>query len=335
VLGAGVRRASWELCNKILSYTHESRNMNHEVQNKMLNWHKFKRRNLWQHPIWGDFQKSIGRKTWMIEIEGASALVVQHKMPFGLNWLEVPRGPLFSDEKSLPEILKKIEEIGKNEKSVFVRMSSYEELKIKNEKLKITLADHHPETSLVIDLHQSEEEILTQMKPKGRYNIKVAEKHEVIVSESTDVDAFYQLLSKTGGRDGFSIHSKSYYENMMKSLGSNAQLLLAKYQDRIIAGGIFIYLDEWGIYYYGASDNEYRNVMAPYLVQWEAIKEAKKRGCKCYDFLGISPNDQKNHPWAGVTEFKKKFGGRIVDYPKAKVMVLRPFWYFLYKIRKG
>jgi lipid II:glycine glycyltransferase (peptidoglycan interpeptide bridge formation enzyme) len=301
----------------------------------MENWSTFKRRSLWQHPIWGEFQKSIGRKTRTIETDVAYALVVQHKMPFGLNWLEVPRGPLFEDEKSLSDILKKIEVIGRSEKSVFVRMSSYEKLEIRNSKFENTKHDHHPQTSLVIDLSLSEEGILSQMKPKGRYNIKVAEKHGVTVSPSTDVDAFYQLLSKTGNRDGFSLHSKIYYQKMIESLGDNAQLLLAKYQNKVVAGGIFVYLDEWGIYYYGASDYQCRNIMAPYLVQWEAIKEAKKRGCRHYDFLGIAPENQSKHPWAGVTEFKKKFGGKIAEYPVAREMVLRRFWYFLYKIRKG
>jgi lipid II:glycine glycyltransferase (peptidoglycan interpeptide bridge formation enzyme) len=309
----------------------------------MTNWSEFKRRSLWQHPIWDGFQKAVGRKTWIVETDGAMALVVQHKMSFGLNWLEVPRGPLFENDENLKMILDKIQQIGKDEKSVFIRLSSYEPMSagdpsskvgMTTRALKIAKHDHHPETSLVIDLDQSEEEILAQMKPKGRYNIKVAEKHNVTVSQSKDVEAFYNLLQKTGGRDGFSLHPKSYYEDMMESLGDNVQLLLAKYEDQVIAGGIFVYLDEWGIYYYGASDYNFRNVMAPYLIQWEAIKEAKKRECKYYDFLGIAPENQKNHPWAGVTEFKKKFGGRIVDYPKAQVMVLRQFWYLLYKLRK-
>ena len=114
----------------------------------------------------------------------------------------------------------------------------------------------------------------------------------------------------------------------------NAQLFLADYNGEVIAGGLFVYLDEWGIYYYGASVNSYRNVMAPYLIQWEAIKEAKRRGCKHYDFLGIAPENAKNHPWKGVTEFKQKFGGRTVHYPQAKEMVLRPFWYLVYRIYK-
>jgi lipid II:glycine glycyltransferase (peptidoglycan interpeptide bridge formation enzyme) len=303
----------------------------------MENWSTFKRRSLWQHPIWGEFQKSIGRKTWTIETDGAYALVIRHHMPLGLNWLEVPRGPLFSDEKSLSDILKKIEELGKNERSVFVRMSSYAPLQARfaNRAFSVARHDHHPQVSLVIDITKSEDQILAQMKPKGRYNIKIAEKHGVIVSPSTDVDAFYQLLSKTGNRDGFSLHPKTYYQKMIGSLGDNVQLLLAKYQNKIVAGGIFVYLDEWGIYYYGASDYQCRNIMAPYLVQWEAIKEAKKRGCRHYDFLGIAPENQPKHPWAGVTEFKKKFGGKIAEYPVAQEMVLRRFWYFLYKIRKG
>ena len=114
----------------------------------------------------------------------------------------------------------------------------------------------------------------------------------------------------------------------------NAQLFLADYNGEVIAGGIFVYLDRWGIYYYGASVSSFRNVMAPYLIQWEAIKEAKKRGCKHYDFLGIAPEGATHHPWAGVTDFKKKFGGRVTSYPQAREMVLRPFWYFIYKCYK-
>ena len=74
--------------------------------------------------------------------------------------------------------------------------------------------------------------------------------------------------------------------------------------------------------------------MASYLVQWTAMREAKKRGCKYYDFLGIAPEGVTNHPWIGVTSFKKKFGGEVTSYPRAKEIVLRPFWYWVYKVYK-
>ena len=295
-------------------------------------WKEFKRRSLWQHSAWVDVQRANKREVFTLEVDGAQAVVIKHGLPFQLCWLEVPRGPLFKNEAAFGEIMKKIEELGKAQQAVFIRLSSYEE--ISGDRFATTGFDHHPETSLVIDLDQSEEDILAQMKQKGRYNIKIADKHDVKVDPSDDIEAFYKLLSITGNRDGFGVHPKEYYANMIKGLGQNGQLLLASYEGRVVAGGLFVYLDEWGIYYYGASDIHYRNVMASYLVQWTAIREAKKRGCKYYDFLGISPEGSKNHAWSGVTSFKKKLGGRVVNYPKAKDLVLRPFWYTVYKIRK-
>jgi peptidoglycan pentaglycine glycine transferase (the first glycine) len=314
------------------------------MQEYLSLWGESKFRNLWQHPVWAEFQNAAGRKTWILTSHGASALVIKHSLPFGFSWLEVPRGPLFESEKGLSETLSEIVKTGKKEKAVFVRMNPYSELVIghafcvvlrsMNWSLVIAKHDHHPQTSLILDLTKTESEILAQMKPKGRYNIKLAEKHGVTVKQSSDVGDFYSILSKTGNRDGFGIHPQAYYKKMLDSLGKNAQLLLAEHQGKVIAGGIFVYLDEWGIYYYGASDSEFRNLMAPYLVQWEAIKEAKKRGCKFYDFLGIAPENAKNHPWAGVTEFKKKFGGQVTEYPQAKDMVLKPFFYWLYRLYK-
>ena len=290
--------------------------------------------NLWQHPLWATFQQSVGRKVWQLKVEGASALVVQHQISLSLNWLEVPRGPLFDDEKSLEAILQKIKTLGKKEASVFVRFSPYQKLPAPSSQLPAAIGDHHPQTSLLIDLTQSDDEILKQMKSKGRYNIKLAQKHEVEVVLSDDVKAFHSLLVKTGGRDGFGIHPKDYYQKMLEALGDYAQLLLAKKEGQVIAGGLFAYLGDMAIYYYGASDHSSRKFMAPYLIQWKAIQEAKKRGCKHYDFLGIAPEGAENHAWAGVTSFKKKFGGDVVSYPQAKDLVLRPFWYWVYKMRK-
>jgi len=297
-------------------------------------WQTNKRRNLWQHPVWAAFQGAVHRKVFLLEAEGASALLVKHDLPFGFCWLECPRGPLFKNKKDLLQILTDIQRAAKKEKAIFVRLSPFQGLGSADYELRTSQYDTQPQASLVLDLDQSEEDILKQMKPKGRYNIKVARKHEVTVEPSSDADTFYRLLSTTGFRDKFGIHSKSYYQKMLQSMPEKAQLLLAKCNGQVIAGGLFVYLDEWGIYYYGASAETYRNVMAPYLIQWEAIKEAKKRGCKHYDFLGIAPEGAEGHAWSGVTSFKKKFGGRTVSYPQAKEMVMRPFWHFIYRCYK-
>ncbi len=297
-------------------------------------WKNSRRRNLWQHPVWKQFQEAIGRTTFHVEVPGAQAVVIKRVMPFGLNWLEVPRGPLFENEEGLKGILEELKKLGAKEQSVFIRMSCYDPQLGSMPGLKIRNYDNHPSTSLILDLGGTEEEILEQMKPKGRYNIKVAQKHNLRVAPAEDVDIFYNILCMTGERDGFKLHSKDFYLTMLKSLGENAQLLAVYYEERPVAAGIFLTLDEWGIYYYGASDHHYRNLMAPYLLQWEAIREAKRRGCKFYDFLGIAPQNSFRHRWAGVTEFKLKFGGRIVEYPQARELVLRPWWYFFYQVYK-
>ena len=303
-------------------------------------WERHPSRNLWQHPLWAKFQELIGRKTWLLKGDHASALVVRHPLPLGFCWLEIPRGPLFASHKAAEVFLGQVANLAKSEKAIFVRFSPFENLnighslEIGNWKLEIAKHDHHPQTTLVLDLSLSEEDLLKQMKPKGRYNIKVAEKGGVTVRENQGVDPFYDLLVKTTGRDGFSANPKAYYEKMLQALQPHAQLLMAGKDGKAIAGGIFVYLDKVGTYYYGASDHEYRNLMAPYLLQWEAIKEAKRRGCKTYDFLGIAPEGATSHPWAGVTEFKKKFGGTVVNYPQAKELVIRPIWYWVYKIYK-
>lgn len=301
----------------------------------MNHWKEFNHRNLWQHPLWEAFQQSIGRKTYQLSNAGAQALMIKHSLPFGLCWFEVPRGPLYKDDTSLDHLIKEAREVAMRENAVFIRFSSYAPLRQNSSPLQKTSFDKHPENSLILNLEQTEEEILSQMKPKGRYNIKVAQKHGITVSASQDVSFFHQILKKTGARDGFGIHPLSYYQNMLQALGSKAQLLEAKYEGRIIAGGIFVYLDDWGIYYYGASDHHYRKYMAPYLIQWEAIKEAKKRACKTYDFLGVAPEGVSNHAWSGVSKFKHKFGGEIVSYPKAQDLVIKPLWYLAYKLYKA
>jgi lipid II:glycine glycyltransferase (peptidoglycan interpeptide bridge formation enzyme) len=79
-----------------------------------------------------------------------------------------------------------------------------------------------------------------------------------------------------------------------------------------------------GIYYYGASSYEHRNLMAPYLLQWEAMRLCKKSGCDHYDLLGISAPDSVDDPWAGISDFKRKFGGTVITYPPEQTLVLRP-----------
>lgn len=288
--------------------------------------------NLWQSPLWEKFQKRLGKKTWFLNNKKTQLLAIQHNLPLGYNWIDIPRGPIGQPE-DYQLLLEELITSAKKEKTVYIRImpeSSYQ-LLTTNYSLKQAHANHQPETTLKLDTTLSEEELLKQMKPKGRYNIRLAQKKGVIIKESKNVAAFFKIFQETTTRNKFGGHSQEYYETMLEVLGNKAQLILAEYEDKIIAGGIFTYLNQEAIYYYGASSNQHRNVMAPYLIQWTAVKEAKKRKCKTYDFLGISPEKaNKNHPWKGVTSFKKKFGGTVINYYPAQEIILNPFIYNLF-----
>lgn len=305
-----------------------------------------------QTSAWGEFQSQLpGRnKHWRLAVEDengkiiATALIIRQALPLKKCWLYCPRGPLadYQHPEALKLLLQKIRDMAKHERAVFFRMDppllAEEKIDWKHLGAQKAHAHYQPENTLILDLDRDEEELLKQMKPKGRYNIKVAQKNGVIVRKSSnspeDIDAFYRLLQQTTSRDEFSGHQKKFYSDMLKTLGEKALLYLAEYQEKIIAGIIVTHHNDTAIYYFGASGNEYRNVMAPYLLQWQAIKDAQKSRMKYYDFLGIAPENCPRHPWAGVTDFKLKFGGRRVDYQPAQEIPYQPFWYLAIKLLK-
>ena len=185
-----------------------------------------------------------------------------------------------------------------------------------------------PEATRIIDLASSEEDILKQMKQKGRYNIGVARKHGIIVQQTEDVDAFHRLLKQTGERDQFGIKPLSHYKRLLQSIPGSF-LLLAYPSHRnaaeAIAGLLAVIYGKKGIYYYGASAYEHRALMAPYLLQWEAMQYCKAHGCTQYDLLGVAPEGSgDDHAWAGITSFKEKFGGTLIPYPPEQQIILRP-----------
>ncbi len=297
---------------------------------------------------WGEFQsKSAARdKFWPIVIEEdgriiASALIIRQKLPAGRCWLYCPRGPLVdysSDNFSF--LCGKVREIARREKAVFWRIDPAlpADTRVFNG-FYSAHAHYQPENTLMVDLNNSEENIMAQMKPKGRYNIRLAEKKGVTVAASKhpeeDIEYFYRLLTDTTSRDGFSGHDKEYYRQMLKILGpEKVRLYLADYEGDVIAATIVTFFRDTAIYYFGASGNMHRNVMAPYLLQWEAMQDARKMGLKWYDFLGIAPENNPRHAWAGVTQFKLKFGGEQFDYMPAQERVFRPLEYSAIRLLK-
>jgi lipid II:glycine glycyltransferase (peptidoglycan interpeptide bridge formation enzyme) len=193
-----------------------------------------------------------------------------------------------------------------------------------------------PDTVLV-DLRPPEELILRGMKPKWRYNIGLAGKRGVAIRRADEegLDIFYALLRETAKRDGISIHGKEYYETLFShcrdySPGILAggppelRLYLAEHQGEVLASVILLFRGSEGVYLYGASSDHKRNLMAPYALQWRAMREAKAAGCLQYDLFGIPPGEDPAHPMAGLYRFKTGFGGRIIHRPGSWDYTYRP-----------
>lgn len=300
---------------------------------------------------WGELQTTLkGRpafRGFAVQEDGewlASLMVIRQEMGMGKSWLWAPRGPVFKaglSAEDAQEAWKLLQDACKNwarlKGDVFLRVEPGVLSEDFNLGGKPSRKEYCPSSTLILDLTLSEKELLEQMTQKGRYNIKVAEKAGVRVRRGTsqDLTAFYAVLNETSGRDGFSVHDLSFYEDFMRILGDSARLYVAEHEGRMLGGLLATFFGDTATYYFGASSNEDRKVMAPYLLQWTAILDAKKEGYKKYDFLGIAPEGDGGHVLAGVTQFKTRFGGKRVDTCGARVFVYRRLWWLLYRVAKS
>ena len=277
---------------------------------------------------------------WDLQIEKRKVALWEYW--FFIIWLDKKIDKLTSE---------KIINLAKKEKVLFVQVENldYENIEenknfIENKNFKKWYYKKFitPYTAL-INLELDEEEILANMKPKWRYNIRLTEKKWVVakIYNKTDknIKIFYDLMKQTTSRDNFFWNSLEYYKTFLKKI-DNSKLILAEYEWEIIAWWIFIFDKNLSINYYWASTSEkkYRNLMAPYRVQWEAIKYAKNYPSKIYDFLWIASPEEKNSPLAWVTDFKLKLTKNSKKVSDSYIFINKKFKYkiieFLRKLKK-
>jgi len=225
--------------------------------------------------------------------------------------------------------------------------------------------DHSPRATILIDLEKSEKELLFEMHSKTRYNLRLSGRKEVnvkISDERLEIRDFLDLLEKTAERDEFNTHPRKYYEYMLElpfiklftahlpplnppltQQKANPHLVSpllrgrkrggSKGGRRVAAGAIVSFFGNRATYLHGASDYESRKFMAPHLLHWEIIKQAKKQGIKYYDLGGVAlKTADKNHPWQGISKFKQGFGGEYIEYVGTLDYVTNPLWYMIYKL---
>ena len=310
---------------------------------------KFNDVHILQTSDWGHFKSEFGWDIFRIAGENSGAQILFKKLPVGLTWAYLPKGPF---GKNWEEIWPEIDNECKSRRAVFLKIEpDYWEgslqhvepaikLPVKNRKSEHSI---QPPRTLVIDISGSFEEILARMKQKTRYNIRLADKKGVKVFSSSNIDRFYQLCTETGNRDQFGIHSQNYYTSVYDKFSKKEQceLLFAEFEGKLLAATMVFCNNIRAWYFYGASSNEYRNLMASYAAQWAAIKWARGKGCKEYDLWGVPDNEldeletqftqQSSGLW-GVYRFKRGFGGCLrKSYPTID-RVYNPYIYVLYKM---
>ncbi|HNZ26410.1 MAG TPA: peptidoglycan bridge formation glycyltransferase FemA/FemB family protein [Spirochaetota bacterium] len=327
---------------------------NNEELNKYVNFvDGISHSGVWFYPNWLSFQKASGRARdgfiFAVEDEKndilATGMYLIQRSSFKINYAYIPAGLLFKEfNREIYElILTNVATIAKEEKVLYTQLDSITPFNKSDRDLLGGFKRHIfkqklpiPTWTNVLNLKLSEEELLSQMKPKGRYNIRLAQKKGIEIYKGTenDIDLFYQMALDTASRDKFRLNPKEYYLSMLKNL-SNSVLLFAKHESDVLCGGIFTYTKNQGLYYYGASANIKRNLMAPYLLQWEAIKIAKEKNCLFYDFLGIADPDDKKDQLISVTDFKLKFGGEVVRFQEPYHIIHNVKKYYIYRFLKN
>jgi len=306
---------------------------------------------------WGEFLEVSGAEILRVGVKKSAgkeweillaATLVKKKIGGKFFYYYAPRGPIYKQSGNPVEVLEFLfQEIKKlNEPALFLR---FEILEFKADEFKKIASPEkpllfkktinlQPAKTLLLDLKKSTEELLKEMHQKTRYNIRLAEKHGVVIKEgkADELKEFWRLLKTTGERDNFRLHPFSHYEKLM-ALNNQApgfiKLYFAQVEGKNIAAGIFSFYGDKVTYLHGASDNEFRNLMSPYLLQWSLIKYAQAAGYLYYDFYGI---DEKK--WPGVTRFKTGFGGYVFEYSGTSDLVFKPVIYrvyeFLRKLRR-
>lgn len=251
------------------------------------------------------------------------------------SFLLCPHGPLVEDEPALAAFTKGAVEIAKQQRCDFIRFCPLHEDTpthcgwFKKLGFRPAPIHMHPELSWMLDITKSEDQLLMEMRKTTRYLIKRSEKDGVSISMSTDpadIKLFWPIYQETAARQHFTPFSKKYLEEEFKLFAADNQIafFFAHYQGEVISVAIIVFYGESAFYHHSGSTNKFEKVNASYLLQWRAIQEAKKRGCTLYNFWGIAPEDKPKHPWAGLSLFKKGFGGFAEAYVHAQDYPLTP-----------
>ncbi len=288
---------------------------------------------------WGEFHKALGNKInrsgFFVNNQLTGVMLTIVESAKRGRYLIVPGGPIidWSSKKSVQAAFMEMRQIAISEKCVFVRIRPQLIEDAKSIKIfRDNGARHSPmhltaDLTSQLDITKSEEELLVNMRKGTRYEVRKAEKLGIKITASKDekqIKEFYDLQLKTAERQHFVPFSQKFFSEQFKVFfdADKALIFTATYENKILAQAFIIFYGKKAVYHYGVSTDEGRKYPGAYLLQWAAIKEAKKRGIEKYNFWGVAPEDNKTHRFAGVSLFKRGFGGEDVQYLHAHDLVI-------------
>lgn len=295
---------------------------------------------------WGSLKTAFGWIAETVQCGQAGAQILYRKLPFGKSIGYIPKGPVGTNWN---DVWEEIDLVSKKHQAIF--------LKIEPDLWEPSDPQHffprgmdiipsnpiQPRRTILVSLAGSEDDWMKRMKQKTRYNIRLAEKKDIKIHLSSNLEMFHDLMLITGKRDKFGVHNKQYYQRAFEIFNKigNCALLEARYLDRVLGGLMVFSHNHRAWYFYGASSDFERNRMPTYLLQWEAMRWAASKGCTEYDLWGVPDFDeseleqgfQKNAQdlW-GVYRFKRGFGGEVVRSVGAYDRIYNPAFYRVYSL---
>lgn len=293
------------------------------------------------HPLqtweWGEFRKTWGNEVIRLPF----GQIMFHKVPF----FPYKIGTFEKGPEPSREMLKTLKELGKKEKAVFIKLEpnclkSGQLVKLVHSNGCIPGKTLFTPTTFWIDLTPSEDDLMKSFHPKTRYNIRLALRHGVTVTEDNSDKAFEKYLAltrETTQRQGFYAHTEKYHRLMWKFLHQSlvtshqppiAHLLTACYQGKIITTWILFVWKNFLYYPYGASTDEDKDVMANNLMMWEAIKFGKRLGLTTFDLWGREPGK-------GFTKFKEGYSPKVVEFLGSWDLVINKPIYWIYRLAES
>jgi lipid II:glycine glycyltransferase (peptidoglycan interpeptide bridge formation enzyme) len=322
---------------------------------------EFPEANFLQSWNWGEFHESLGKTVIRLlfvdsyssqKVVALAQIVVEHAKRG--NYITLAGGPImdWSNKELFDFVFKNIKLIAKKQKVDFIRFrpqelesSSLQKL-VKNIGAKPSQMHLTADLTLQLDLTQTEDELLSKMRKNHRSSIKKCDKLGIIVKQTSDpaeIKSFYDNQLAIAQRHGFVPFGYDFLHKQFKSFVQDDQVLLfhSFYEGKLLASAFIIFYNDEAVYHYGISTDENRKLPGSYSCQWAAIKAARARGCRKYNFWGIAPENEKGHRFAGVTMFKTGFGGEHVEYLHAhdipisfKYYLIAGFEFLRKKIRR-